>query len=150
MIEAICAISENYCLGKNNQLPWVAKADLGFFSQLTQGHAIVMGRKTYDSLKQPLTNRTNYVLTHRPIENSLVIPIKHKDQILDLPQAFIIGGLSVWQMFKNDIQRWYITNIPGIYDGDIFFDQSLLDGFSAVKMNPLSEEIIVNIYERNR
>src|SRR5690349_2586969 len=64
VISGIVAMSQNRVIGKNNQLPWHMPADLKHFKELTTGHSILMGRKTYESIGKPLPNRLNIIMTH--------------------------------------------------------------------------------------
>ena len=65
MISIIVAVAENGAIGKDNQLLWRLSADLKQFKALTTGHAIIMGRKTFDSIGKPLPNRTNIVVSRQ-------------------------------------------------------------------------------------
>ena len=65
-LSLIVAMASNRCIGINNMLPWRLPADLQYFKRVTSGKAIVMGRTTYDSLKRPLPNRTNIIMTRDP------------------------------------------------------------------------------------
>ena len=62
-VELVVAVSENDVIGRANQLPWRLPADLKHFKNLTMGHHILMGRKTYDSIGKALPGRTNWVLS---------------------------------------------------------------------------------------
>ena len=66
MVSIICAVAANGVIGHQNRLPWMLPADLKRFKALTLGHAVIMGRKTFESLGTPLPGRTNIVVTRRP------------------------------------------------------------------------------------
>jgi dihydrofolate reductase len=63
MISLIFAMDQNRLIGRENGLPWYLPADLKYFKQVTSGKTVIMGRKTYESIGKPLSNRTNFVLT---------------------------------------------------------------------------------------
>lgn len=125
---AIVAMDEQRAIGKNNQLLWHLPADLKHFKELTTGHAILMGRKTYESIGRPLPNRTNIILTHVSnfiapgcvIVNSLqdLIDSNLSDQQKEL---FIIGGAQIYQQLLPYTQRIYLTLVHHTFDGDVFF-----------------------------
>ena len=76
MISLIAAIGENRVIGNKGKIPWHIAEDFKRFKRLTQGHAVIMGRKTYESIGKPLPNRTNIVITRDPqfkIENCIVV-----------------------------------------------------------------------------
>src|SRR5512141_340592 len=99
MIVGIVAIAKNYAIGKDGKLPWHYPADLKFFKETTTGNTVVMGANTWRSLRGPLPNRLNVVLTRSgnvetPPE---VMVISRKDEVVALSQSpdrdvFIIGG----------------------------------------------------------
>lgn len=118
----IAAINEEGVIGKNNDLPWKIKDDLHRFRDLTTGHIIVMGRKTFESLPSgPLPNRIHVVITSNktlhnetdecvhyiPLDNSLeyLMNLQEKTQ----KDVFIIGGASIYDHFFPMIKRFYIT-----------------------------------------
>ncbi len=127
-ISAICAMSENHVIGKNNQLPWHLPADLMHFKKITLGNPIVMGRKTYESIGQPLPGRCNVVITsnmdyHAP---GCVVVHSIKEALTttkDNDEIFIIGGASLYQEMLPLTQRLYITLIHQQIEGDTFFPE---------------------------
>lgn len=139
-ISIIAAIAENYAIGKNKSLPWHLPADLKHFKELTTGHAIIMGKKTYESLPNgALPNRKNIVLTSIPEGNythyyeatSLrdAIDLCEKEE-----QVFIIGGASLFTqaLVFSGVNYMYITWIHEKFDGDVFFPEFNLDEWKEV------------------
>src|SRR5690349_4358781 len=97
IVSIVVAIDQNNAIGKNNQLLWHLPADLKHFKQITSGHTIIMGRKTYDSIGRPLPNRRNIVITRNTdlaIEGVEVVTTL--DDALALctkdEEVFIVGG----------------------------------------------------------
>ena len=118
----IAAINEEGVIGKNNDLPWKIKEDLKRFRELTTGHIIVMGRKTFESFPSgPLPNRIHVVITsNKSLHNETdecvhYIPLDDStDYIMKLQEnlkknVFVIGGASIYDHFFSVIKRFYIT-----------------------------------------
>src|SRR5215210_4368648 len=118
-IIGIVAVGRNGAIGRGGTLPWHYSADLKFFKRQTVGHACVMGRRTWLSLKKPLKDRLNIVLSRSSdIEaQESVITLRDRPAVLSLKpylarDLFIIGGAQVFRAFFNDIERWIVTEIP--------------------------------------
>jgi len=125
-LSIVVAISENNAIGKNNQLLWHLPADLKHFKEITTGHSIIMGRKTYDSIGKPLPNRRSIVITRNA---NLVI--EGVDVVTDLAtaielckhdkEAFIIGGAEVYKHALPFTSHIYLTRVHQSYEADTFF-----------------------------
>ncbi|MFN3234477.1 MAG: type 3 dihydrofolate reductase [Gammaproteobacteria bacterium] len=136
MLNAIVAMSQNRVIGINNQLPWHLPADLAHFKKTTLGHAILMGRKTFDSIGKPLPNRTNIVLSR---DQSLSLPgcqvVHSLEQALEQTtdnSLFLIGGATLYQQFLPKISRLYLTIIHKEFEGDAFFPELNLNEWQEV------------------
>src|SRR5881227_712475 len=111
-IIGIVAIDRNFAIGKGGKLPWHYSADMKFFKETTIGNAVVMGRRTWETLKGPLKDRQNIVLTGGEIEKANGITLAPGVQnVLNLTKdsdkhLFIIGGAKVYQAFLPHIARW--------------------------------------------
>ena len=129
-ISIIAAVADNYAIGKANNLPWHLPADLKHFRQLTTGHAIVMGKRTFESLpKGPLSNRKNIVLTSVMSEGvnegyfeadsleDAVYLCEHEEKV------FIIGGATVYKQSINKVDTMYITWIHNDFSADTYFPE---------------------------
>lgn len=127
MITIIAAIGKNNELGKDNQLLWHLPNDLKRFKNLTSGHPIIMGRKTYESLGKPLPNRTNIVVSRRNDwfeEGILIVPtikeaIKHAKKINE--DIFIIGGGNIYEQTIDLADQLEITQVEAEINADTFF-----------------------------
>ncbi|MDB5022788.1 MAG: dihydrofolate reductase, partial [Mucilaginibacter sp.] len=84
IISIVVAIAENNAIGKNNQLLWYLPADLKHFKNITTGHTVIMGRKTYDSVGKPLPNRRNIIITRQDISIEGCQVVKSIDHALAL------------------------------------------------------------------
>ena len=103
----IAAASENNVIGKDNKLIWHLSDDLKHFKELTKGHFVIMGRKTFESMPKALPNRTNVVITRKldyKAENAIVVnsldqALKHAEND---SQPFIIGGGEIYKLAIED------------------------------------------------
>jgi dihydrofolate reductase len=128
-IALIAVVDENNGIGKDNHLLCHLPADLKRFKELTTGHSIIMGRKTFESLRNgPLPNRKNIVITKNPDYKANGCYIVHSvDQALEICKeeitAFVIGGEQIYSKFINIADILYITKIYQIFDADVFFPE---------------------------
>src|SRR5512137_992267 len=129
MISIIVAISEDYGIGKNNELLWHIPEDLRRFKKLTMGQCIIMGKKTWESLpRRPLPGRKNIVLTDIPGESieGCLTSYSVEDALskgTGNGDIFIIGGGSVYRQFMPVADRLYITHIHKKAAADTFFPE---------------------------
>ena len=153
----IVAVDRNGAIGKEGRLPWHYAADMKFFKETTTGHACVMGHKTWLTLKKPLPNRLNIVLSRQSdIEaQELVLVHRNIESVLafirDLKSdLFVIGGSKIYQAFLPYIEKWIVTEVPLTVEGaDTFVPANYLDGFHRVGSKELDEGLIVRYYERD-
>lgn len=155
-IIGIVAIDRNGAIGKGGGLPWHYSADLKFFKEQTTGNACVMGYKTWLTLKKPLPNRLNVVLTRRgdtePRES--VVWLRDEKSVLSLYEylkcdLFVIGGAQVFRVFLERIERWVVTEVPlAVEDADTFMPAGFLEGFRASDTRRLEGDLKVTFYER--
>lgn len=124
----IAAMAENRVIGKDNDLIWHFPNDLKHFKQLTSGHHIIMGRKTFESVGRPLPNRTNIIITRQKnyqAEGCLVA--ENLDAALSLvkddEQPFIVGGAQIYKLALEKAKTIELTLIHAEYDGDTFFPE---------------------------
>jgi dihydrofolate reductase len=127
IISLIAAMSDNRVIGHRGKMPWHIPADLKFFKNLTTGHTVIMGRKTFESIGKALPNRQNFVLTNtRPLPPGTETvtyfntPADAIDQCTTA-KAFIIGGGQLFRETMRDIDGIYLTRIHADYAGDTFY-----------------------------
>ena len=157
-ITGIVAVDRNGAIGKGGRLPWHYPADLRFFKEQTTGNACVMGYKTWLTLKRPLPGRLNVVLTSRvEVEpRDSVVWLRDKQSALSLKgylscELFIIGGAQLFEAFRDEIDRWLVTEVPLTVEGaDTFMPRDILQGFSARDTRDLGDGLKVTTYERER
>ena len=126
MVTIIAAVSDNYVLGKNNQLIWHLPEDLKRFKRITAGHSVIMGRKTFESLKGPLPKRRNIIVTRNKnyrIENCEVV--HSLEEALKITQEdenpFILGGAQIYEQALDFADFMDLTWVHHHFDGDAFF-----------------------------
>ena len=131
-ISILVAMAKNRVIGRNNALPWRLPPDLKRFKELTMGHHIVMGRKTYESIGRPLPGRTSVIITRQPdYQVPGTIVVASIDQALKVCSAgkevdqeiFVIGGAQIYRQSLGLCQRIYITEIQQEFDGDTLFPE---------------------------
>lgn len=127
-ISLIAAIAENNALGKDNKLIFRIYEDLKRFKVLTSGHAIIMGRKTFESIGRPLPNRTNIIVTRdkgfkadggevvHSVEEAVETAKKVEDN-----EIFIIGGGQIYKQSINFADKLYLTVVEGEPEADTYF-----------------------------
>ncbi len=128
MITLIAAVAENNALGKNNQLLWHLPDDFKRFKNITTGHYIIMGRKTFESFPKPLPKRTHVIITRQKkfsFENCIVVDSLQK-AIAICPSAeetFIIGGGEIYSQSIEIADKLDITKVHHSFGADTFFPE---------------------------
>lgn len=126
VVSLVVAVSANNGIGKNNQLLWHLPADLKHFKEITSGHTIIMGRKTYASIGKPLPNRRNIVITRNTnlslegaeVVNSIAAAIS---LCTSEKEAFIIGGADIYGQSLALCNKIYLTIVHQEFEADAFF-----------------------------
>ena len=161
-LAVIVAQSENRVIGRNNKLPWHLPEDLKYFKSVTMGKAIIMGRKTFESIGRPLPGRTNIVVSRNPDYQAAGIEVVHdlasaisKAESLSLingnEEALIIGGSQLYGQALALTDRLYLTQVHAEVDGDAYFpaidrqewQQVGCEAFSADGCNPYDYSFLV-------
>lgn len=128
MLSIIVAVAKNGVIGKDNKLIWHMPKDLKFFKETTNGHVIIMGRNTLESLPFLLPNRTHWVVTRNknyvpPYEGVRVFHSAEEvmQAAAELDHAYIIGGAQVYKQFINLADELLVTEIDQDFEGDVSF-----------------------------
>lgn len=165
MLSLIVARAANGCIGRDNKLPWYLPNDLKYFKRVTLGKPIIMGRKTWESLKGPLPGRTNIVITRQAnyvadgakVVTSLDDAIRMAENVAlidGVDEAVVIGGAEIYAQALEKVARLYVTEVHADVDGDAFFpayaqdvwQESGREDFSAEPPNQYDYSFVV--YER--
>lgn len=128
MLSIIVAIAQNGVIGDNNSLLWHIKEDMRFFRTTTSGHAVIMGRKTFESLgSKPLPKRTNIVITRSDSEFEGALTAHSLSEAVAMAggddEVFIIGGAQIYAQALDVADRMYITLVEHDYEGDTSFPE---------------------------
>lgn len=132
MLNIIVAIAKNNVIGKKNELPWYIPEDLKHFKKITDGKAVLMGSKTFESiinrLGKPLPNRTSIVISSNPeykVPEGVLLYNNLEKAIGDFKdkEIFIIGGASIYKQTIDKAEKLYVTEVDKEIEGDAFFPQ---------------------------
>lgn len=122
----IAAIAGNRVIGRAGAIPWRLPADLKRFKQITMGHWLIMGRRTFELIGRPLPGRTTVVVTRQPGYAPEGVLVVHSiDEALELArgeeEVFVAGGAQIYAATLPMADRLQLTVIEDEYDGDAFF-----------------------------
>ena len=126
MIKIIVATSKNKVIGNNNELIWKLSSDLKRFKELTTGHPVVMGRKTYESIGKPLPNRRNIIITRNleyEVNGCEVVYSLEEALLLTNNDCFIIGGGEIYKQSLEVADKIYLTLVHKDFEGDTTFPE---------------------------
>jgi dihydrofolate reductase len=123
----IAAVAKNGAIGQGGQLPWHLPEDMKHFRALTTGHAVIMGRKTFESIGRPLPKRRNIVITRQrdlriascDVTNDLLAAIALAESEDACP--FIIGGAAIYREAMHLATHLFITEVDRDIEGDVYF-----------------------------
>lgn len=151
MIIGICAVDEGGGIGANGGLPWGHnKYDMRFFRLLTEGHSVVMGRVTWESLPvKPLPKRDNIILS-KTLGNR-VIDSENYEELLygkegdlrslpDKSNMYVIGGASIFSLYEGMYDAFIISNISGVNECDTYFPYDVIGDMVEVSVHGIRGE----------
>lgn len=128
MVSFVVAMAKNRVIGNNSGVPWGTsqKADVKHFRDLTIGHTIIMGRKTFDKFDEPLKNRMHVVVTRNPGIDTEQVRYRTAEQVISYikqndQELFVIGGQEIFELLMPYAQRLQVTEIDAEYEGDTYF-----------------------------
>lgn len=137
VISLIAALAENGVIGQNNALPWRLPEDLKRFRRLTTGHAVIMGRRSYESIGRPLPDRANIVVTR---DSAFRAPgctvVRSVEEALEAAagdnEVFVIGGGQIYAQALARADRLYLTLVHADIGGDVFFPRFDADDWREI------------------
>ena len=141
-ISILVAVGQNGEIGKDNQLLWRLSDDLKLFKKRTLDHAIIMGRKTYDSIGKPLPGRVNIVISQNKklkiegctVVHSLEEAIEAALKQTDKEEIFIIGGQQIYALATPHATKLYLTEVKAAFENaDAFFDAKPFKDWKTVE-----------------
>jgi len=138
ILSLIAAADENNCIGGGNRLLWHLPDDLKRFRALTTGKAVIMGRRTFDSIGHALPDRRNIVITRRSDWHRDDVEIVYSfesaiEAVRGEPEAFLIGGGSIYKEGMDYARHIYLTRVHAAFKGDTFFPEIDLNLWHEVK-----------------
>ncbi len=140
-LSIIVAVSENGVIGHDGGMPWRLSSDLKRFKQLTLGHTIVMGRKTWDSIGRLLPGRTTVILTRQPdfeVPGAIIVgSLQDAIGATDDPEPFVVGGAEIYRLALPFASKLYLTRVAAEIEGDTFFPE-----FDTQQWSLISEEAV--------
>ena len=148
---AVAAMSLNRVIGPADKIPWHLPEDLKWFKQLTSGHVLVMGRKTFESIGRPLPGRTTLVLSRRAASLPGVEVVSSLDAIpfpADGRKLFLCGGAEIYRQGLHLCSDLYLTIVNCESEGDAFFPAFEPDFFEVETVREFPEFTIKHY--RNR
>ena len=161
MISLIAAMGKNRVMGHGGKIPWHLSADLKHFKEITTGHPVIMGRKTYESIGRALPGRTNIVLSRNPeFAPADVVLVPSLQEAFKLTEGagevFVIGGQSLYEQTLPAAGENYLTFVDAEAEGDAFFPKFDEDEFRLThserhtkdEKNPFGYTYL--IYERKK
>lgn len=146
-IAIIVAVAQNFAIGKNNELLFHLPNDLKRFKQITKGHSVIMGKKTFFSLPNgPLLHRRNIVITDIPGENfEGCETVNSIEEVIELVKneemAFVIGGGMIYRQFYPIAGKLFLTLVHQDFEADIFFPEINFDEWIELEREDLYDEI---------
>jgi len=128
MIIMIAAVAENNALGKDNNLLWHLPSDFKRFKEITSGHHIIMGRKTFESFPKPLPNRTHVIITRQKkfAHDGCIVVQDIEKAIAVCPMEedlYIIGGGEIYSQSIHLADQLDITRVHHSFDADVYFPE---------------------------
>jgi dihydrofolate reductase len=159
-LSIIVAMARNRTIGVNNTLPWRCPEDIKHFKNLTMGHHMIMGRKTFDSIGKPLPGRTTVVVSRNrklKIEGCIIAhSLEHAiAACIGDDEIFIVGGAELYEQAMPLVDKLYITEIRENVEGDAHFPGFTLNEWQEVsrvmrsQQEPLPLEYHFVTYRRN-
>ncbi len=150
-LSLICAMASNGIIGRNNGLPWQLPEDLKYFKTTTMGYSIIMGRKTWESIGQPLPGRTSIVVTRdadyvaegAKVVHSIRDALRLAESIAIIDgteEAFVIGGAALYATAMPIADRFHLTRVHAEVVGD-----TVISGFDESEWREVSR----NDFQRN-
>ena len=151
IISHLVALSNNFVIGVNNDLPWKLKKDLQHFSAYTQNKAIVMGRKTYESIGRPLPNRKNIVISSSLESQKDLEVVPNLNQAIKVASQWnkdnsageeivLIGGGYVFEESKNIVNKLVLTRVECEINGDVFYPQIDLSDWKEISQESFKRD----------
>ncbi|MFY0644758.1 MAG: dihydrofolate reductase [Bacteroidia bacterium] len=140
-LSIIVAIANDFAIGKDNELLWHIKDDLKLFMRATSQHAVIHGRKSFESIGKPLKNRTNIIVTRDEdysypgcyVVHSLKEGIELADRLEQKGEVFILGGAEIYRQALPLVDRIYVSHVDAVFPAaDRYFPEINFDDWEVL------------------
>ena len=166
-ISLIWAMADNGVIGRDNGLPWRLPKDMQFFMTATMGKPVIMGRKTFETMKAPLPGRTNIVITRQEgydregitVVGNFAEALKAARAVADadgVDEIMVIGGAEIYRLGLMVATRLYVTHVHGQVPGDTVFPEVDWSQFEEARAESFvpderhSHPFTITVYNRRR
>ena len=155
MFKAIAAMSENRVIGANGKIPWHLPEDFKWFKQVTMGHVLVMGRRTFESIGRPLPGRETFILTRsgftapgaRSVPDVAALEAALEDDPRDV---FVAGGAEIFRLLLGQCSDLFLTRVKRIVPGDAFFPPFETEFIQVATVIENDEFVVEHYQQRGR
>ena len=155
VISIIAAMAENRVIGRGNEMPWEIPSELKRFKEITMGHPVIMGRRTFESIGRPLPGRKNVIITRQmdySAADSIIVPDLQAALAAceGAKEVFICGGDTVYREAMPMADKIYLTIIDEEFEGDSFFPE-IPEDFVEIRRMTVTEDVLpydMVLYER--
>jgi dihydrofolate reductase len=152
-IAIIVAMTKERVIGRNNNLPWHLPEDLKLFKEITMGHPVLMGRKTFETIGQPLPGRENLVLSTQVLAHDGIHRCAHFMEALRVAAQisdtlFIIGGRELYQKALPIASELHISWVKESYNGDVYFPEMDLQNWQEYEKVDYAEFVYIRYEQR--
>lgn len=152
-MKAIMAMAQNRVIGLGGKMPWHLPEEFQFFKKTTMGHAIVMGRKTHESIGKVLPGRDNIVLSRTMQQRPGITVVRDLEDLkkLQIPSEniFVIGGADIFRLLLPKCDELFITHVDRIVEGDTFlplFEDDFDEGEIVLKTADFTARLYRRLY----
>lgn len=127
MINLIAAVARNGVIGRNGRLPWNFPEDRAYFRYVTEGGALIMGRRTFEEIGYPLPDRETIIVSRTlALQGKRLHTAGSLDEAVRLakslrPEVFLCGGAEIYRQGFSVVERLYLTELEEAYEGDVYF-----------------------------
>ena len=144
-ISIIAAADEKGAIGFKGNIPWHLPADFKRFKELTIGHPVIVGQRTFESIGKPLPGRTNIVISNIPdyrAEGGLTAHSFEEAVRLagEVDEAFVIGGGQIYRLALPSARTIYLTRVHGTFEGDVFFPDINENEWKLISSEPQKKD----------
>lgn len=158
-LSLIVAMATNQTIGLDKKMPWHLSADLKKFKQITLGHSIIMGRKTFESIGRPLPERKNIIVSReKSYQQTGCFVFNDIDDALKScrqeEEVFVIGGATLYEAMLGRANKLYITEVKKEFKGDTYFPMIDKEQWREIEREDVNNDDSVNfdysfvVYER--